>query len=175
MDFFKTAAARYSYRGRYADTPVPRDALVKIVQAGLEAPSGCNAQTPVFIVVDEPVILEKMRQVLTQDTVATAPAVIVVATEAMDPIPNMNFEIEDYSAATQNILLAVTASGYASVWLDGVLREAGRAERIAEILNIPSTYTVRVVLPVGVPAQEGARPKKKAFDERAWFNKYAKH
>ncbi len=35
---------RHSYRGEYESTPVPRKDLIKIMEAGLAAPSGCNKQ-----------------------------------------------------------------------------------------------------------------------------------
>ena len=44
---------RTSYRGRYKDLPVPKDDLLKILEAGVSAPSGCNKQTTSFIAVDD--------------------------------------------------------------------------------------------------------------------------
>ena len=35
-------AARHSYRGKYLPTAVPREHLAAIMEAGLQAPSGCN-------------------------------------------------------------------------------------------------------------------------------------
>lgn len=36
---------RTSYRGKYQDKKVPRADLLKIMEAGLAAPSGCNTQS----------------------------------------------------------------------------------------------------------------------------------
>jgi nitroreductase len=81
------------------------------------------------------------------------------------------FEVEDAAAAVQNILLAITGLGYASVWLDGVLRNEQRAERIGEIVGLPKSKRIRILLPVGVPADENhPRKEKLAFDKRVWFN-----
>ncbi|MCK4343353.1 MAG: nitroreductase family protein [Phycisphaerae bacterium] len=53
MDVFEAIAKRHSYRGPFKDQPVPRADLQRIVQAGLQAPSGKNAQTTTFVIVDE--------------------------------------------------------------------------------------------------------------------------
>ena len=48
-EFAKSAqeviSARRSYRGKYLPDPVPREDLQRILQSGLDAPSGCNRQT----------------------------------------------------------------------------------------------------------------------------------
>ena len=57
MDLAAAIDARYSYRGDYLDKAVSKDDLKKIVAAGLAAPSGKNAQTTNFVVVDDPRLL----------------------------------------------------------------------------------------------------------------------
>jgi nitroreductase len=84
----------------------------------------------------------------------------------------MTFAVEDCAAAVENMLLAVTALGYASVWLDGILRRENRAQQIAALLGVPRDREVRVLLPVGVPTGEMVCVDKKSFEERAWFNRY---
>lgn len=54
MDLFEAVARRHSYRGPYTDQPVPREDLRKIVQAGIQAPSGRNEQTTSFVIIDDP-------------------------------------------------------------------------------------------------------------------------
>ncbi|MBN2294258.1 MAG: nitroreductase family protein, partial [Pirellulales bacterium] len=85
---------------------------------------------------------------------------------------NMAFSVEDTSASVENILLAITALGYATVWLDGVLRADDVAERIGKLLGVPSNQSVRVLLPIGVPAVPGEQLEKLPFEKRAWFNRY---
>ena len=50
MELFEAINNRHSYRGKYKDTPVPREDLKRIMQAGLDAPSGCNKQTTILCV-----------------------------------------------------------------------------------------------------------------------------
>ena len=55
---------------------------------------------------------------------------------------------------------------------DGWLRAGDRAEQIGRILGVPPSKVVRVLLPIGVPAEAGPRAEKKPFGERAWFSGY---
>ena len=54
MDGMEMILSRTSYRGTYRQTPVPREHLKAILEAGLDAPSGCNKQTTSLIAVDDP-------------------------------------------------------------------------------------------------------------------------
>ena len=99
------------------------------------------------------------------------PALIAVLAREEPVYQGLAFMREDYGAAVENMLLAITALGYASVWIDGVLRFEERAERIAGILDVREPWTVRVILPVGRPAREPGEPKGRLpMDERVWFN-----
>ena len=69
------------------------------------------------------------------------------------------------------MLLAITALGYATVWLDGALRARGQPPRIGRLLGVPEGLAVRVLLPLGVPAEPGRQMEKLSLDERAWFNR----
>jgi len=90
----------------------------------------------------------------------------------MDLFEQMAFGVEDCAAAVENMLLAVTAVGYATVWLDGALRLEERARRLAAILGVPDDREVRIILPLGVPRTPGAQKEKQPFDERAWYNRH---
>ena len=50
--FLELIHSRHSFRGEYQAVPVKREDLIKIMQAGIDAPSGCNKQTTSFIAVD---------------------------------------------------------------------------------------------------------------------------
>ena len=57
MEFFETVQKRHSYRGAFWDKPIPDADIRRILQAGISAPSGYNAQTTRFAVVTEPELL----------------------------------------------------------------------------------------------------------------------
>lgn len=174
MDFFDAVKERYSYRGPYTDKPVSREELKKIVQAGLDAPSGKNEQTTEFVIVDDQETLEQIGLICKLPAVRTAKAIIFcLIDENPEKIyEGYDFQLEDCAAAVENILLAISAMGYASVWIDGWLRVQGRNQEIAKLLVVPETKKVAIMLPVGEPAEQGERKEKKSFEERVFFNKY---
>ena len=172
MDVFEAIARRHSYREGFTDAPVPREDLKKIVQAGVQAPSGKNEQTTTFVIVDDPDLVARIAQIVDRPACNTAKAMIVCISEPRPVFHGISFEVEDCAAAVQNMLLAVTALGYATVWMDGVLRMKDVAARLGKLLGVPEGRTVRVLLPLGVPAQPGVQKEKLPFDQRAWFNRY---
>ncbi len=174
MDLFEAISRRYSYRGAFTGAPVPHGDLVRIVEAGLAAPSGKNAQTTTFVIAADPAVLAKIRVLHPMEAVRDAKAFIacVVARKPVATYNGMQFEIQDMAAAVENMLLAVTSLGYATVWIEGHLFDEGRYEKLNAILGVPADRTIRVLLPIGVPTGEGPRRQKKPFAERAWFNRH---
>ncbi|MBW8036130.1 MAG: nitroreductase [Planctomycetes bacterium] len=175
MDIFEAIEKRHSYRGPFTDQPVPRQDLTKIVQAALLAPSGKNCQTTRFVIIDDPELITRISPMHDTNLAmqqAKAYIACIIDTNPEPVYEGMSFAVEDCAIAVQNMLLAITGLGYAAVWIDGWLRVESRARKIADILSIPKEKTVRIILPIGVPAEQKTQPPKKQFNERAWFNKY---
>jgi nitroreductase len=170
MDLFESITKRHSYRGPFKPEPVSREDLERIVQAWIQAPSGCNAQSTTFVIADDPELLQKACGVLSFARVP--PAMIVCVTDPSPVYAGNSFEVQDCSAAVENMLLAITALGYATVWIEGQLYAERRAERLAELLGVPSGKSIQVVLPLGLPVEDWPQKEKAPFAERAWFNGY---
>ena len=177
MDILECIQNRYSYRGAYKNAPVPREDLEKIMKAGLAAPSGCNKQTTSLVGVDDNQLLDSIMGILTKNGFGgkKAPAGICVLTRRVPGYADVYFNIQDYSAAIENMLLLITALGYASCWIEGQVTESVETQKkIAELLNIGEEYSVVAFLPVGITEKEGKRPSYKPFSERAWYNIFGK-
>ena len=173
MDMLNLISARHSYRGKYLPTPVPREHLTAILQAGLDAPSGCNKQTTSLIAVDDPEILAQLRAVIDPPVAETAPAWICVLTKRIIAYRDRCFAVQDYAAAIENMLLAIVALGYQSCWYEGHITDVDRiGDKMARVLGVPEDYELVCLLPVGVAETEPTSPKKKEFAERAWFNEF---
>lgn len=172
MDLFEAIEKRHSYRGDFTGDAVPREDLRRIVEAGIRAPSAANEQVASFVVVDEPDLLRRLAEIVDKPVCRSAKAVIVCVADPRPILGGVSFATEDCAASVENMLLAVTALGYATVWLDGVLRREDRARRIARLLGVPDDREVRILLPIGVPAEHHVQKEKLPFDKRAWFNRY---
>ena len=173
MDVIEAIKTRHSYRGEYLPDPVPREDLVTIMKAGLAAPSGCNMQTTSLVAVDDTRTLAKINEIISKKVGATAPAMICVLTQRLPSYHGRCFAVQDYAAAIENMLLAITALGYQSCWFEGHITDKDRiGEKIAKILGVSDTYELVCILPVGIAESEPNLPKKKDFSERAWFNSF---
>ena len=171
MNIFDIINSRHSYRGKYKPVAVPREDLRKIMDAGLAAPSGCNKQTVSLIAVDDRDVLDKLLSVIDPPVGETAPAAICVLTQRINAYRDKCFAVQDYSAAIENMLLMITALGYASCWYEGHITDDDRiCDKMAEILGVPEGYELVCFLPVGVADEPVQAPRKKSFEERAWFN-----
>lgn len=173
LDMIDIISQRHSYRGKYRPDPVPRKDLIKIMQAGLDAPSGCNKQTTSLIAVDDKEILDKLHSVIDPPVGEIAPAVICVLSQRISAYRDKCFAVQDYSAAIENMLLAIVALGYQSCWYEGHITDDDRiCDKMARILNVPSGYELVCFLPVGIAEGKSKTPVKKSFYERAWFNSF---
>ena len=145
------------------------------MQAGLDAPSGCNKQTTSLIAVDDPALLAKLHAVIDPPLGETAPAMICVLTQKIIAYRDRTYYVQDYAAAIQNMLLAIEDLGYASCWVEGHITDVDRiGDKMAAILGVPEGYELICYLPVGIPAEECKLVEKQPFEERAWFNGFGK-
>jgi len=175
MTALETIRERTSYRGRYKESPVCREDLRKIMEAGLAAPSGCNTQTTSLIAVDDTAVMEKLKNVIEPEFVVSAPALICVLTQEVAAYKDVCFNVQDYSAAIENMLLAIVALGYQSCWIEGQITDEHKiGEKMAELLGVPLEYKLVCFLPVGIADQPLRNVRKKLFEERAWFNGFGK-
>lgn len=176
MDFFEVVEKRGTYRLDFKDQQIPDEDIKKIVNAGLHAPSGYNFQTTSFVIVKDKELRDKISALMPTKATKTAPVILVALSEKKmndaSGAAHFYFDTEDYAAAVENIMLAITAMGYAGVWMDGMSRMEGKDKEIAKILNVPGDKTVRTIIPFGVPLNEVKQNSKKGFDERVVWDKF---
>lgn len=171
MDILSVIKNRTSYRGKYKNTPVPRGDLIKILEAGAAAPSGCNKQTVSFIAVDDEKLLGELKSLIVPSVAETAPCFILVLTRKIFAYRDKCFNVQDYSAAIENMLLAIKALGYESCWYEGhITDDDDIAGKLAKHMGVPDEYKIVCILPVGKADGEITRVSKKPLESRAWFN-----
>lgn len=166
--------SRRSYRGKYKDASIPREDLLTILEAGLSAPSGCNKQTTSLIAVDDPQTLQELKSLIKPSICESAPAFICVLSQKIYAYRDKCYHIQDYSAAIENMLLAIVSLGYESCWYEGhITDEDNIAGKLANVLEVPAEYELVCLLPIGIAKDELDAPiQKKPFSQRAWFNRF---
>jgi len=143
----------------YTGDPVPREDLEKIVDAARLAPSGHNRQPWEFIVVTDRSVIDQLKTAALW--MENAGAIIAVVMET-----SSKFWLEDGSAAVENILIASTALGYGSCWLQGYTEP--REEELKELLGIPDDKKLLTLVPIGVPSEWPTREKKPLLEVLHW-------
>lgn len=158
MDVFEAIRRRRSVRA-FTGEPIPRADLEAIVDAGRLAATGYNKQPWTFVVVTEK---ERIAQLaVAAPWMDKAAAIIAVVLD-----PTAPYWLEDGSAAVENMLLAATALGYGSCWLEGntIPHEAA----FKALLDIPEALRLFTLVPIGVPATWPVVEKKSLQDVLHW-------
>ena len=167
--FFEVVAARYSHKEAFLADAVPLPHLERIAEAGLAAPSGANRQSVRLIILPTRNEIQPLCAITSTIGLETAPAAIAVLTDSRTNPGGMSFEMEDYAAAVENMLLAVTALGYVSLWLDSPYFDLEKEEAARKVLGAPDAMTLRAVLPIGLPDGTGSRRTKLPYNERVSY------
>lgn len=174
MEFFEVVQKRYSHKVAFDSShPVSDEHLVKIVETGMAAPSAANGQSAEFILINDKAIIEQIGRITNNVPLKTAPAMIAVVSDLGEGGPGVSYCLEDYAAATENMLLAATALGYSCGWVDWVFKDPAVRDPVSELLNVPEDRRLMVIMPVGLPGEPGPRRAKKPFERRASWNRYA--
>jgi nitroreductase len=158
MDALEAIGRRRSVR-EYTGAPIPRQDLEAIVDAGRLAPSGYNRQPWDFIVITQREIIDDLK--VAAQWMANAGAIIALVLD-----PSTKFWIEDGSAAVENMLLAATALGYGSCWLQGYTEPL--EEEFKTRLGVPAEKRLLTLIPIGVPVTWPAKEKKALADVIHW-------
>ena len=143
----------------YTDQVVTDEQIRQLLEAAMAAPSGSNIQPWEFVVVRGPDLKRQLAQTHTWSSMAAdAAAVFVVCGNERAS----HHWIADASAATQNLLLAVTALGLGAVWV-GIYPGADREAYVRQVLAIPEGIRVLCLVPVGHPAE--SKPARTQYRE----------
>jgi nitroreductase len=161
MDALEAIRKRRSVR-QYTGDPIPWEDLEKIVDAGRLAATGSNQQPWDFVVVTDREMIDQLK--VAAGWMEEAGAIVAVV---MDP--SSRWWVEDGAAAVENMLIASTALGYGSCWLEGYTLP--REEEFKKLLGIPEKKRLLTLVPIGVPAEWPTR-EKKALEEVLHWERY---
>lgn len=158
MNALEAIGKRRSVR-KYTGEPIPRKDLEKIVDAGRLAATGSNRQPWDFVVVTDRAMVERLK--VAAEWMEKAAAIIAVV---MDP--SSRWWVEDGSAAVENMLIASTALGYGSCWLEGYTLP--HEEEFKKLLGVPKVKRLLTLVPIGVPVEWPTREKRSLEEVLHW-------
>lgn len=156
---------------KFTNQPIPNEVVKQLLEAAMAAPSAGNEQPWQFVVITEREILDKIPSIHPySQMIKEAPLAILVCADMTLNKYDVDYWIQDCSAATQNILLAATDKGLGTVWL-GVYPRADRVEGLKKLFSLPEHVIPFALIPVGYPAEEKP-PINRYKEDRVHYNKW---
>ena len=169
MDAIEAILSRRSIR-KYNDKKVTDDLIKKLLEVGMSAPSAGNEQPWHFIIINDSEILSKIPTFHNHAQMLKEAALAILICGDINLEKHEGMWVQDCSAATENILIAIQAEGLGAVWL-GVHPREQRINGLRSLLKIPSNVIPFSLISVGYPAEK--KPKSNHFNEsRIHYNKW---
>ncbi len=172
METLRAIYFRRSVR-RFKSNKIPDKTLLRILDAGNQAPKAGNLQAVRFIVVTDQDLKEKVaKAALRQMWIADAPVLIVVCSRTNIVERHYGkrgemYAIQNTAAAAENILIAATGSNvgsaFASVFAEKTLKKH---------LYIPDEVDPHIIIALGYPERMPRPPAKMSLGEITYFNKW---
>ena len=154
MTFQELAHARYSVRS-FKDTPIEKEKLDLILEAGRIAPTACNNQPQKIFVAKSEASRKKLASVCR--CTFDAPVILVVCYDRernwKNPLlPGYASGETDAAIVCTHMMLQAFELGIGSCWVGYF-----NANDVANVLELPENLTVSALLPLGYPG-ENAEP-----------------
>lgn len=166
---------------KYLPKPVPREDILKCIEAARLAPSACNSQPWKFIVVDDPELKNRLCDrifsgIYSMNKFAKeAPVLVAVVSEKQTFLSSLGGQIRstqyylvDVGIACEHFILQAAELGIGSCWI-GWFDE----KPLKEMLKVPREKKVDIVISLGYP--EEGRPvlkSRKSLETISAFNRY---
>ncbi len=143
---------------KYKPDPVDEAIVRDVIDCGRLAASGNNIQPWEFVVVRDQATRDRLAEAAKWGKfIKDAPVCIVVFCKETE------HDLEDGSAAIQNILVAAWAHGVGSCWVAGHKKPHSAA--VAEICGAPKDLQLVALVAMGYASESPQLPKKRSLDE----------
>lgn len=160
MEAMKAILSRRSIR-KYTEQPVPDEAVKELLEAAMSAPSAGNQQPWQFIVIKDRGILDEIPKYHPYSQMVKQASVAILVCGDLKSEKHKGYWVQDCSAATENLLIAVEAKGLGAVWL-GVYPREDRVDGIRKLLGLPEHIIPLSLIPVGFKGEQ--KPPANRYD-----------
>ena len=165
----------------YTDRPVEKEKLLRCIEAARLAPSANNSQPWKFIIIDDPVLKDAVAGLTSSGAIPMnqftrqAPVQVAVVREKTNIttavgriLKDKNYPLIDIGITTAHFCLQATAEGLSTCiigWFD--------EKKIKELLHIPKSLRLELIILAGYPpTSEIRRKKRKETEQVLSFNRY---
>ena len=151
---------------QYQEGAVVRETMDKILECGINAPSGQNKQSWEIRVVDNPEVMAEIIDLMAEGNPVLdkgmikgcfrgAPTMVFIAND-----PSYDFSVIDCGILSQNIMLSGWSMGVGSVCLGSPIRFLRNAPEAIARLGFSEGYTPVICIGMGYPAESpDAKPR----------------
>jgi len=150
---------------KYEKKPIPDNILDQILKTGQNAPSAANKQPIHFIILKDKETKEKLSTTFSR-FIIDAPVVIVGCANTKALLTGKWAAI-DATIALQNMVIGAWTLGVGSCWI-GSFNE----KKVKEYLKIPDKWKVVALIPLGYPAEQPNKKKKKPIKKMFSLNRF---
>jgi len=156
----KTIFDRRSVR-KYTMKKISEQDILKIIKAGMWAPSGLNNQPWRFCIIRDKNLKKPLANLTKYSSVIISSDVCISIHYNHSSAYDRDKDLMSIGACIQNMLLASEAIGLGSVWLGEILKNKNDANRL---LNIDVGNELMAIIALGYPAESPSKDRKKPDD-----------
>ena len=173
---------------RFEGSPVPRQAITRILEAGRLAPSGSNRQPWCYIVIDDPAVKQVFRTECERAEGVfrrNASVELTAWMKAHGITPQKPF-LEEAPYLIAMFYKMREPYAVPSVWISigfmllqveeeglGTLTYTPAGARLNTILSVPAQFQLAAILPIGIPADH-QRQNRRALSETVFTNQFGR-
>jgi nitroreductase len=151
---------------KYSSEPVTEEVKVKILEAGRQAPNAVNAQPWHFIIVDDPILKERLASTgRFRSFIKDCSFVVVGLYKSRNPIMKRWGQV-DTVIALQNMVLAAQVQGVGSCWIGDLSGD------VIGLLGIPKEAKIVAMVSFGIPGEEPGQKSKKDPKKIFHYNRW---
>lgn len=154
MELFETINKRFSNR-KYLDKQVSDDDLEKILKAGMQAPVGRGKYEDMHItVIQDKDLLNEISGLTEKSVFYNAPTLVIISSKD----DGHGLDKENSACVAENMLLAATALGLGSIYLNLVIGLIKEHKEVLDKINLPEGFVP--IVGVGLGYADGSHVRE---------------
>ncbi len=169
MDLFEALLERRSIR-KYTNSEIPAEMIEKMLKTAMYAPSAMNLQPWHFVILNnKESILNAFKAIQHAEMLKQAQTGILICGDS-EIEKNIEYIVQNCSAATQNILLAAHGLGLGGVWV-GVYPDKELIKNVKATFMLPEHIIPISLVSLGFP-DEKVQAEDRYKVEKIHYNKW---
>ncbi len=159
MEMLEGIISRQSVR-HFTPEEISQDCIHKILEAGLQAPSGLNNQPWKFVILRAAGVRRQLAELTKYSRIIREAPVCLGIFIDRGLIYHETKDYQAMGACIQNILLAAHGLGLGAVWLGEILKNA---EKVRLLLEVPEGIDLMAIVALGRPGHLQKRKERKGL------------